>query len=229
MPVASESVRFRTDAAMALAVMGHTPTRSARAAGLNPAYVREVVAGRLPEVRRQVSQAVEDAYGESRDKTRRATAQRAAAGVRHRAGRERWVNPAGLNDDRQDQPDYRPAVTSRTYVGFNARQDVIEAGRRCRPAGRGVAAKPGARRAHDAAAPAGRVAVQARSGPVRGRAPGGRYGRRAGRAPGRTAAGSAAARSGMANISPTRDTRITTGGTAHDRRAGRREGYRRDR
>jgi hypothetical protein len=91
----------------ALAVMGHTPARAARAAGLDPAYVREVAAGRVPEVPHQVRQAVEDVCGEWPDKTppgETAAAQRAAAGVRHRAGRERWVAPAGLGDDRGSSP-----------------------------------------------------------------------------------------------------------------------------
>jgi hypothetical protein len=96
----------------ALAVMGHTPTRAARAAGLNPTYVREVAAGRVPEVPRQVRRAVEEVYSAWWDKSAvadTAQAQRAASAVRHRAERERWVAPAGLDDDRLDQPGYRPA------------------------------------------------------------------------------------------------------------------------
>jgi hypothetical protein len=62
-------------------VIGHTATRAAGAAGLNPTYVREVAAGRVPKVR-QVRQAFEDVYGEWWDKTPSGdtAAQRAAAG-----------------------------------------------------------------------------------------------------------------------------------------------------
>lgn len=138
---------------------GTRPPGQPRAAGLNSTYDREVAAGRVPEVPRQ---AVEDVYGEWWDKTRpgdTVAAQRAAAGIRHRAERKRQAAPAGLGDDRW---------TSRVT---------------------------------------GRAAVQARSGPARGRAPDGPPRRRAGRAPRRAAARRSKR---MTTISPVRDTRITT-------------------
>jgi transcriptional regulator with XRE-family HTH domain len=95
-----------------LAAMGHTPTRAARATGLNPTYLREVAAGRVPEVPREVRQAVTEVYGAWWDKTPpedTPAAARAATAVRHRAEREGWLHPAGLDDDCLDVPGYRPS------------------------------------------------------------------------------------------------------------------------
>jgi hypothetical protein len=95
----------------ALATMGHSPTRVARAIGANPAYVREITAGRVPEVPREVRHGVEAAFTAWWDKTppdAGSDAQRAATAVRHRAERAGWLPGAGLDADQMDEPGYRP-------------------------------------------------------------------------------------------------------------------------
>jgi hypothetical protein len=95
----------------ALAAMGHTPTRVARAAALSPTYARELAAGRLPVVPRDVHVTISAVYERLWDKVPLEVTdaqRRAATGVRNRAEREGWAPPAGLDDERLDVPGYRP-------------------------------------------------------------------------------------------------------------------------
>jgi hypothetical protein len=114
----------------ALGVMGHTPTRAAQAAGLNPTYIREIAAGRVPEVPRKVRNAVAEIYREWWDKTPpegTPNAQRAVSAVQRRAERERWVAPMGLDDDRLDVPGYRPAPRAQLQAeGTGTAAETIE-------------------------------------------------------------------------------------------------------
>jgi hypothetical protein len=96
----------------ALAAMGHTPTRVARAAGITPAYAREIAAGRQGGVPRETAAAVGAAYELLWDTVppeRSAADRRAAAAARHRAERQGWAAPMALDDERLDVPGYRPA------------------------------------------------------------------------------------------------------------------------
>ena len=97
----------------ALAAMGHSDARIARALGESPRVVAAVMSARARTVSREMHAGVAALYEAWWDKRPpgRTPAERAAAAVaRGRARRGRWCTGMGLDDDELDVPGYVAAV-----------------------------------------------------------------------------------------------------------------------
>ena len=110
----------------ALAAMGHSDARIARALGESPRVVTTVTAARARTVSRELRADVVALYEAWWDKRPpgRTPAERAAAAVaRSRARRGSWCAGAGLDDDELDVPGYRPRATWRPATGTGVAGD----------------------------------------------------------------------------------------------------------
>jgi transcriptional regulator with XRE-family HTH domain len=96
----------------ALHVMGHGSARIARALGVRPSAVQQLVRGNAANVSPHLRDAITSLYDAWWDKRapERDRAERAAAtAARRRAIAGNWCAGAGLDDDLLDTPGYRPS------------------------------------------------------------------------------------------------------------------------
>ena len=95
-----------------LIAMGHSCSRMATTSGIPPATLRRIVRGEAVTISPQLRQAVLTLYDAWWDKTppQRTRQERLAARTAlRRAALKDWPCPAGLDEDRLDQPGYRPS------------------------------------------------------------------------------------------------------------------------
>ena len=95
----------------ALHVMGHGSARIARAVGVHPTTIRQLVRGNAttisPQLRDTIT-AVYDAWWDKRAPERTRAERGAATAARKRAIAGNWCAAAALDDDQLDTPGYRP-------------------------------------------------------------------------------------------------------------------------
>ena len=110
----------------ALAAMGHSDARIARALGESPRVVTTVMSARARtvshELRADVT-ALYEAWWDKRPPGRTSAERAAAAAARSRARRSRWCPGMGLDDDELDAPGYRPRATWRPATGTGVAGD----------------------------------------------------------------------------------------------------------
>jgi hypothetical protein len=111
-----------------LAAMGHDATRIARALGMTPRVVQRLLAGHTatvtPELR-ELACRLWDAWWDKTPPARTPAQRRAAATARNTAARNRWCQPAGLDEDRLDEPGYRPYSIWRPATGTGTAPDTL--------------------------------------------------------------------------------------------------------
>jgi hypothetical protein len=131
--VAGHRHRRRVDAGgtrlrlRALAVMGHTSARIARAAGASDQAIQKLTRGVVKTVSPRLRDAVAEVYDAWWDKRapERTRAERAAAtAARRRAIAGNWCAAAALDDDELDIPGYRPAQGWRPARGTAVATDI---------------------------------------------------------------------------------------------------------
>ena len=109
-----------------LVAMGHDSARIARALGVPPARVRQVVRGRARTITCEFRAGVCQLWDAWWDKTppRRTPAQRrAAAWALRQAKTGDWPAAAGLDEDLLDEPGYRPWCRYRPATGTGTAPD----------------------------------------------------------------------------------------------------------
>ena len=110
----------------ALAAMGHSDARIARALGESPRVVSTVMSARARSVsaglRADVA-ALYEAWWDKRPPGRTSAERAATAAARSRARRGRWCAGMGLDDDELDVPGYRPRATWRPATGTGVAGD----------------------------------------------------------------------------------------------------------
>jgi len=95
----------------ALHVMGHGSARIARALSVRPSAIQQLVRGDAATVSPHLRDAIAslyDAWWDKRAPERTGGERGAAAAARRRAVAGNWCVGAGLDDDRLDNPGYRP-------------------------------------------------------------------------------------------------------------------------
>ena len=110
----------------ALAAMGHSDARIARALGESPRVVTTVMSARARTVSRELRAdvaALYEAWWDKRPPGRTPAERAAAAAARSRARRSRWCPGMGLDDDELDVPGYRPRGTWRPATGTGVAGD----------------------------------------------------------------------------------------------------------
>ena len=110
----------------ALAAIGHSDARIARALGQPAWVVTKIMRGTtrvvLPGLRADVM-ALYDAWWDKRPPERTPAERAAAAAARSRARRSRWCPAMGLDDDELDVPSYAPRCTWRPALGTGVADD----------------------------------------------------------------------------------------------------------
>ncbi len=116
----------------ALHVMGHGSTRIARALGVRPQAIAELVSGSAatvsPHLRDRVI-TLYDAWWDKRAPTRTRAERGAATAARKRAIAGNWCAPAALDDDQLDTPGYRPQYGWKPATGTGVAPDIRPAAR----------------------------------------------------------------------------------------------------
>jgi len=111
----------------ALHVMGHGSARIARALGVRPQAIADLVSGAAatvsPHLRDQVI-TLYDAWWDKRAPTRTRAERGAATAARKRAIAGNWCAPAALDDDELDTPGYRPSQGWKPARGTGIAADV---------------------------------------------------------------------------------------------------------
>ena len=110
----------------ALAAMGHSDARIARALGESPRVVTTVMSGRARTVSRELYAdvaALYEAWWDKRPPGRTPAERAAAAAARSRARRGRWCPGMGLDDGELDVPGYTPRCTWRAATGTGVAAD----------------------------------------------------------------------------------------------------------
>jgi hypothetical protein len=111
----------------ALHVMGHGSARIARAVGVDPTTIRDLVRGDAtiisPQLRDAIT-AVYDAWWDKRAPARTPAERSAATAARKRAIRGNWCAAAALDDDLLDTPGYQPAWGWKPATGTGAAPDI---------------------------------------------------------------------------------------------------------
>ncbi len=110
----------------ALAAMGHSDARIARALGESPRVVTTVMSARARTVSRELRAdvaALYEAWWDKRAPGRTPAERAAAAAARSRARRGRWCPGMGLDDDELDIPGYRPRAAWRPATGTGVAGD----------------------------------------------------------------------------------------------------------
>jgi len=111
----------------ALAVMGHSSARIARAADASEQAIQKLARGDAktvsPRLRDAVA-AVYDAWWDKRPPERTRAERAAASAARRRAIRGNWCAGAGLDDDELDTPGYKPASGWRPARGTGTAADI---------------------------------------------------------------------------------------------------------
>jgi plasmid maintenance system antidote protein VapI len=103
-----------------LVAMGHDATRIARALGLHPQTVQEILRGDADTVSsrlREHTGRLWDAWWDKRPPEQTASQRHAAAAARQQAERLGWCPPLGLDEDELDEPGYRPYSRYRAAAG----------------------------------------------------------------------------------------------------------------
>jgi len=112
----------------ALHVMGHGSARIARALGVRPQAIAELVSGHTatisPHLRDQVI-TLYDAWWDKRAPERTRAERGAATAARRRAIAGNWCAPAALDDDQLDIPGYRPQYGWKPATGTGVAPDII--------------------------------------------------------------------------------------------------------
>jgi hypothetical protein len=104
----------------ALIAMGHPAVSLARASGISPRVVWGIVRGTTATVSRGVHDEISVLYEKTwnlRPPERSAAERRAAGAARRRAASHGWPAPMGLDDERIDDPAYRPRAHWRPARG----------------------------------------------------------------------------------------------------------------
>jgi hypothetical protein len=111
----------------ALHVMGHGSARIARATGVDPETIRELVRGDTttisPKLRDTIT-AVYDAWWDKRPPARTPAQRGAATAARNRAIAGNWCAAAALDDDLLDTPGYRPHWGWKPATGTGTAPDI---------------------------------------------------------------------------------------------------------
>jgi len=116
-PAVLESVALRRDASgsrrrlRALVALGHPGASLARYLGVPPATVWNLLRGTTVTISAELETAIRSMYEQIwdlRPPERTAAESRAAAAARTRAAQRGWPTPMALDDDRIDDPAYRP-------------------------------------------------------------------------------------------------------------------------
>jgi hypothetical protein len=111
----------------ALHVMGHGSARIARAIGVHPRTIRNLVRGDIKTISphlRDTIIAVYDAWWDKRAPTRTRVERAAATAVRNRAIAGNWCAAAALDDDRLDTPGYWPRQGWKPATGTGTASDI---------------------------------------------------------------------------------------------------------
>ena len=107
----------------ALIAMGHPAASLARASGIPPRVVWGIVRGTTATVSQDVHAEVSALYEKTwqlRAPERSAAERRAADAARRRAAMQGWSAPMGLDDEKIDDPAYRPRAQWRPATGAGA-------------------------------------------------------------------------------------------------------------
>ena len=116
----------------ALHVMGHGSARIARALGVRPQAIAELVSGTAatvsPHLRDQVI-TLYDAWWDKRAPGRTRAERAAATAARKRAIAGNWCAPAALDDDELDTPGYRPRYGWKPATGTGVAPDIVPSSR----------------------------------------------------------------------------------------------------
>ena len=111
----------------ALHVMGHSSARIARAVGVDPTTIRDLVRGDTTTVSpplRDAITAVYDAWWDKRPPARTPAERSAATAARKRAIAGNWCAAAALDDDLLDTPGYQPAWGWKPATGTGTAPDI---------------------------------------------------------------------------------------------------------
>ena len=111
----------------ALAVMGHTSARIARAAGVSDQALQKLTRGAVKTVTpqlRDVVAVVYDRWWDKRAPERTRIERATATAARRRAITGNWCAGAALDDDELDKPGYRPAQGWRPARGTGVASDI---------------------------------------------------------------------------------------------------------
>jgi hypothetical protein len=109
----------------ALIALGHPAVSLARMLDVSPRVVWGIVRGTTATVSRDMHEGVSVLYERTwnlRPDERSGAERRAAGAARRRAAVQGWPAPMGLDDDRIDDPAYRPRAQWRPVVGTGAIQ-----------------------------------------------------------------------------------------------------------
>jgi len=111
----------------ALHVMGHSSARIARAVGVDPTTIRDLVRGDAtsigPQLRDAIT-AVYDAWWDKRAPARTPAERAAATAARNRAITGNWCAAAALDDDQLDTPGYQPRWGWKPATGTGTAPDI---------------------------------------------------------------------------------------------------------
>ena len=111
----------------ALHVMGHNSARIARAVGVDPTTIRDLVRGDTtttsPQLREAIT-AVYDAWWDKRAPARTPAKRAAATAARKRAIAGNWCAAAALDEDLLDTPGYRPRWGWKPATGTGIAPDI---------------------------------------------------------------------------------------------------------
>ena len=124
----------------ALIAVGHPASSLARDSGLPPRVVWGIVRGSTVTVSRDMHARVCVLYERTwdlRPPERTATERRAAAAARRRAASQGWPAPMGLDDDKIDDPAYRPRARWRAAACTRAGRSPDQAARAAKRGGGG--------------------------------------------------------------------------------------------
>ena len=107
--------------------MGHSSARIARAVGVDPTTIRDLVRGDTttisPQLRDAIT-AVYDAWWDKRAPGRTPAERGAATAARKRAIAGNWCAAAALDDDLLDTPGYRPRWGWKPATGTGTAPDI---------------------------------------------------------------------------------------------------------
>src|SRR5580700_705923 len=124
----------------ALHVMGHGSARIARAVGVDPTTIRDLVRGDAtiisPQLRDAIT-AVYDTWWDKRAPGRTRAERGAATAARKRAIAGNWCAAAALDDDQRDVPGYRPRQGWKPATGTGTAPGIRPAGTTTRRGTRG--------------------------------------------------------------------------------------------
>jgi hypothetical protein len=126
----------------ALTAMGHPAVSLARMLDVSPRVIWGIVRGTTATVSRDMHAGVSVLYEKTwnlRPPERSGAERRAAGAARRRAAVQGWPAPMGLDDDRIDDPAYRPRAQWRPAIGTGAVQVPDRPGCASAPSDRGQA------------------------------------------------------------------------------------------